>query len=96
MEHTIKQGLTARSIITMSPARKPLDLNTFKGRFAWRLMALREKAKLTAEKAAVQIGVSVNTIYAWESATNAPHPWTFPKIAKIYKVNKTKNLLPHE
>ena len=80
----------------MSPARKPIDLDTYEGRIAWRLMVLRKKAGLTVEEAAEQIGVSAATIYAWERATNAPHIWSLPKISGIYKVNKAKNLLTNE
>ena len=80
----------------MSPARKPIDLDTYEGRIAWRLRALRKKAGLTVEEAAEQIGVSAGTIYHWERAINAPHIWILPKISKIYKVKKAKNLLPPE
>ena len=80
----------------MARPRKKIDLKTYEGRFAWRLMVLREKAGLTVEEAAEKIGIAASTVYAWERALNAPHPWLFPKIAEIYKVNKAKNLLPGE
>ena len=80
----------------MSPARKSIDLDTYEGRIAWRLRALRKKAGLTVEEAAEQIGVASTTLYEWEQGRKMPNLRKLPKISEIYKVKKAKNLLPNE
>ena len=80
----------------MSPARKPIDLDTYEGRIAWRLRALRKKAGLTVEEAAEQIGVAPTTLYGWETCYHQPKLSDLPKISEIYKVKKAKDLLPNE
>ncbi len=79
----------------MVPKKQP-DTSTYSGRFAVRLYELRQKAGLSAEQVAEALGVSAKTVYAWESATNAPHAWKFPDIATLYKLKKIKDLLPNE
>ena len=80
----------------MSPARKSIDLDTYEGRIAWRLRALRKKAGLTVEEAAEQIGIAPTTVYSWEIGANRPNILDLPKISEIYKVKKAKDLLPNE
>jgi len=80
----------------MPRPRKKIDLDTYEGRFAWRLMALREKAGLTVEEAAEQIGVSFVTLYDWEGGRLRPDIRRLPKISEVYKVKKAKDLLPNE
>jgi len=80
----------------MARPRKKIDLDTYEGRFAWRLMVLREKAGLTVEEAAEQIGVSVITLYDWEGSRKRPDLRKLPKISEVYKVKKAKDLLPNE
>ena len=80
----------------MTRPRKEVDTSTFTGRFAVRLKTLREKAELTHEEAAEQIGVSPTTIYHWESARVRPDIQKFPQIAEIYKVKRAKDLLPNQ
>jgi len=85
---------------TLFPAlarpRKKIDLDTYEGRFAWRLMVLREKAGLTVEEAAEKIGIAAITIYGWERCYRQPRISELPKISKVYKVKKAKDLLPNE
>ena len=76
--------------------RKEVDESTYSGRFAIRLKALRMKAKLTLEEASEQIGISVTAIYNWEAGRKRPDIEKFPKISEVYKVKKTKDLLPNE
>ena len=81
----------------MTPrTRKPVDTDTYSGRFAERLKLLRTKAKLSPEEAAWQIGVSVTTLYDWEAGRVIPVLEKFPKISEVYNVKKTKDLLPNE
>ncbi len=80
----------------MSPARKEPDASTYAGRFAIRLRQLREKAKLTHEQVADQLGLSTVTVYQWESGISSPKIPMFPNIAKIYNLKKAKDLLPNE
>ena len=76
--------------------RKEIDLTTYEGRFAARLKELREKAKLSPEQAAEEIGVSFVTLYDWEAGRKIPALQKFPKISAVYKLKKTKDLLPNE
>jgi len=76
--------------------RKEVDVSTYEGRFAARLKALREKAGLSHEEAAEQIGVSSTTVYHWESGRVIPAVPKFPKISEAYGVGKTRYLLPNE
>jgi len=80
----------------MARPRKKIDLKTYEGRFAWRLMVLREKAGLTVEEAAEKIGVHWTSVYDWERARKRPDIRKLPKISEIYKVKKAKDLLPNE
>jgi transcriptional regulator with XRE-family HTH domain len=76
--------------------RKEVDTNTFEGRFGIRLKTLREKAGLTVEETAEALGVSLKMIYDYENGTYQPRVSSFPKIAKLYKVKRIKDLLPNE
>jgi len=76
--------------------RKPLDLETYEGRFAQRLKALREKAKLSVEELATILGVSPHAVYYWESGRRQPKISDLPKIAEVLSMKKAKDLLPNE
>ncbi len=78
----------------MTPARKPPDTSTYSGRFAVRLRMLREKAGLTPEQVAEALDVSPNAVYRWESDLNFPRISLFPKLAELYGISKTRDLLP--
>jgi len=78
----------------MSPVRKEPDKSTYSGRFAIRLRSLREKAGLTHEQVASELGVTANAVYRWESDLNFPRIVLFPQIAKIYNIKRTRDLLP--
>jgi len=80
----------------MVPARKEPDSSTYSGRFAIRLKQLREKAGLTVEQVADQLGLTATAVYHWESGLHAPKAQMFPNIAKIYKLKKVKDILPNE
>ena len=81
----------------MSPRpRKKIDLDTYEGRFARRLVELREKAGLTVEEAAEQIGVCAAAIYDWEKGRRRPDIKKFPKISEVYNLKWVKDLLPKE
>ena len=75
---------------------KAVNLDAYSGRFAARLRELREKAKLTHEEAAAQIGVTATAIYHWESGRMVPALSKFPKIAETYRLKKTRDLFPNE
>ena len=76
--------------------RKEVSLDTYEGRFAARLKMLREKAKLTPEQVAKELGVSVVAIYHWEAANRTPPLAAFPKFARLYRLKKIGDLLPNE
>jgi len=80
----------------MARPRKQLDLDTYEGRFAWRLKALRERAGLTVEEAAENIGVVADTLYSWERGRTQPKISDFPTIAKVLGVKKILDILPRE
>ncbi len=80
----------------MTPARKEPDKKTYSGRFAIRLRTLREKAGLTVEDVATAMGVSATAVYHWESSARVPPLESFPAFAEIFKLKKTKDLMPNE
>ncbi len=80
----------------MTPARKEPDTKTYSGRFAVRLRTLREKAKLTPEEVAEALGVSVHTVYHWESSRRQPQIIDLPRIAEVLGVSKARLVLPDE
>jgi len=80
----------------MARPRKEVDTSTYTGRFAVRLKTLREKAGMSHEEAAEQIGVTPTAIYHWESARITPSLEKFPKISETYKVKRAKDLLPNQ
>ncbi len=80
----------------MTPARKPPDASTYSGRFAVRLRMLREKAGLTVNEVAEQLGVSYVAVYNWEAGSRTPPLETFPTFAELYGLKKTKDILPNE
>jgi len=73
--------------------RKPLDLETYEGRFAARLKMLREKAGLTLEHVAIAAGVNTRTIYRWESSQTDPQIRHLPILADLFGV-EVRNLFP--
>jgi len=79
----------------MVPKKSP-NTGTYSGRFAVRLYELRKKAGLSAEEIAENVGVSIKTVYSWESANSAPHVSLYPAIAAILKAKKVKDILPNE
>jgi len=80
----------------MSPRkRKPVDTETYEGRFAVRLRTLREKAKLTHEEAAKALEVPKKSIYNWEAAISVPPLGTFPTLAETYGVS-VRVLMPEK
>ena len=80
----------------MPRPRGEIDTSIYTGRFAARLKMLREKTKLTLEDAADSLDVSISTIYKYEDGSRTPLVADFPKIAELYKVRKTKDLLPDD
>ena len=79
----------------MSPRpRKAIDLDTFEGRFAWRLRVLREKAKLTVEEFAEKLGVTGQCVYDWEIGRSQPKISDLPKIAKAFGMKRLRDILP--
>ena len=80
----------------MARPRKEVDTSTYTGRFAVRLKSLREKAGLSHEEVAEQIGVSATTIYHWESGRMVPSVERFPAIAETYNLKRPKDILPSQ
>lgn len=80
----------------MSPAKKELDLSTYKGRFGSRLKELRKAAGLSQVELAAALEISQNTVSQWETAISSPTVETFPVLAKALKLEKTKDLFPDE
>ena len=75
------------------PARKELDMNTFEGIIASRLLNLRCSAGLTQKQAAEKIGVSEGVVFKWENGQSQPPLHRLPMIAKAYGVS-IKDLIP--
>ena len=93
-------GMTPEKIPTAPPMnprpRKQLDTKTYEGRFAERLKTLRIKAKLTHEDVAEALGVTVFSIYNWESGRHFPSISLFPQLAELYKLKRGRDILPAE
>ena len=75
--------------------RKPVDTETYEGRFAVRLKQLREKKKLTVDELAEISGIPKKSIYNWESTMRSPSIGNLPLLAKALGV-KARTLLPDE
>lgn len=80
----------------MSPAKKELDLSTYKARFGLRLKELRKAAGLSQVELAAALEISQNTVSQWETAISSPTVETFPALAKALKLDKVKDLFPDE
>ena len=79
----------------MSPRpRKKLDLDTFEGRVAWRLRALRNRANLSVEEMAEKLGVTGQCVYDWEIGRSQPKISLLPKIAEVLGIKGLRNILP--
>jgi len=73
--------------------RKPVDTDTYEGRFAVRLRSLREKAGLTVEELAEQSGIPTRTLWNWESNTKIPGIDRLPKLAESLGIS-VRTLMP--
>ena len=80
----------------MPRPRGEVDTGSYIGRFAIRLKTLREKAKLPIEEVADSLGVALNTVYKWEDGSRVLPPQKFQEVARLYKLKKTKDILPDE
>jgi len=78
----------------MSPARKEPDTSTYPGRFAVRLRTLREKAELTPGEVADKMGVTLNTIYHWESAHTFPNAEQLLLLSNVLGLKSVGGLFP--
>ena len=67
---------------------------TFDGRFAWRLQALRERAKLSVEEMAEALKVTNQCIYDWEAGRRQPKISDLPKIAQVLGIKRLRDILP--
>ena len=76
--------------------RKPIDTETYEGRFAVRLKMLREKAGLTAEELAEALGVHFNTVYHWERSHSFPQCRQLPLLAEALKLKGVRTLFPEK
>ena len=77
------------------PARKEPDKTTYAGKFAARLRSLREKTGLTPEEFAEKMGVTVGTIYHWESAYSFPKVEQLQLLANVLGIKSVKTLFPN-
>jgi transcriptional regulator with XRE-family HTH domain len=80
------------------PATEP-DPDSYLGRVAMRLKALREAAGLEPDEAATKISragykVGMSTVYRWEQGRTQPHIEALPAIAKAYGVTARVVLPP--
>lgn len=79
----------------MGRKRKEIDLNTYEGRFAFRLRVLREGRDMTIEELAEKTGIPVGTLYDWESARYSPTVEKLPILALALETS-VRMLLPEE
>lgn len=77
----------------MTPKRKEPDLSTYAGRCGARLRMLRERAGLTAEQLAAQLGVSYGAVGRWERGEADPPLEVYPKLAKTFGLKTPRAVL---
>ena len=80
----------------MARPRKEIDTSTYTGRFAARLKKLRERAGLTHEDVANELGVTLSMVYFYEDGTHVPKVSAYPTLAKLYNLKKINALLPEK
>lgn len=71
------------------------DLETFAGRLGARLRGLREKSGKTVDEVATALGVSIQTVYAYEIGTRDMPTSLIPKYATTLGVS-VRSVLPTE
>ena len=80
----------------MSPRqRKEVSPDTYSGRFAIRLRALRDKTGMSADEFAEKHGFARATFYNWESGIRTPTLEMLPKIAEAFGI-PVRTLIPKE
>lgn len=77
----------------MTRKPKDSDLTTYEGRLAARLRHLREKTGLSVAYVSDKIGVTITTVYNWETGVRTPPYSALPILATLYKVS-LRTLLP--
>lgn len=82
------------------PAPEP-DTDTYLGRLAAHLIALRKEAGLEADDAVAAITkagyqITTSSLYRWERGDSQPHAEAYPAIAKAYRLKSTRLILPNE
>ena len=77
----------------MSPARKEVDTDTYKGRCAARLSTLRKRKGLSVEDVAKAVGVKVRNVYNWEAAKTEPKQEMLPLLADALGIKSPRSVL---
>ena len=75
--------------------RKELDTTTYVGKFAERLVMLREKKKMTIDELAEKSGIPKTTLFNWQGMKCAPTIDKFPQLAKALGVS-VRYLMPEK
>lgn len=81
--------------VKMGRKRKPIDLNTYAGLFAYRLRTLREGAGITQDELSEITGLSRTSIFDWEAARFTPTVEVLPILAIALNVSP-QALIPSE
>ena len=77
------------------PARKEPDTRFYAGRLAVRLRSLREKTGLAPEEIAEKMGVSLATVYNWESGYSFPKTEQLLLLANVLGLKSVRMLFPN-
>jgi len=80
----------------MAPARKEPDLNTYSGRCGARLRVLRERAGLSVDQVASELGVTRRAVYHWESGASEPKLDYLPLLARLFGLRSPRDVLSRE
>ena len=80
----------------MTPARKQPDTDTYAGRFAVHIRALRLKAGLTVEELAERSGIPAPSLYHWEAGRFTPIVERLPDLAAGLGLKDVQKVLPKE
>ena len=79
----------------MARPRREIDTNTYSGRFAARLRALRDKAGLSVPELSELSGMPESTLKNWECGRRSAIHEEFPALAEALGV-KTRVLFPEK
>lgn len=78
----------------LARGRKVLDRRLWSHRIAARIEQQRERAGLSRQQFADALGVSIKTVYAWESAQNLPNYDNLARVIRLFRLSAAEFMPP--